>query len=211
VESFLATALGSSPSGFSANDTECLITGTMAVVGKKPELRAAFLSSPIAEHLLIDVLERGGHNHRIRAASVLGDLQSAKAVPPLLRMLRERDDDLRIGAINALGCIRSAASTQAVTEALQDKNTNVRWGAVNALGNLRSQETAEALIDLVISEPEETVKNRAIYTLITMGSAKVADILTSYVIGHTNSQCRARALEALGQIRPPDRNGQPPK
>jgi HEAT repeat protein len=103
-----------------------------------------------AVELLIAALKDGGWEVRKGAASSLGKIRDARAVEPLISLLKDRESyGIREGAAKALGEIGDCAAIQPLIAAVRDKDSHIRKPAGEALAKigLASVEPLVAMLD----------------------------------------------------------------
>lgn len=90
----------------------------------------------VAVGSLIEALESGDEEMRVKAAWALGEIGDARAVDPLLSSLQDRSASVREKAIWALGKIADERAVDALIAALDDTDEGVSWAASEVLDNL---------------------------------------------------------------------------
>ena len=81
--------------------------------------------------LIKDMVSKDGHLQR-QAREALAFI-GKPAVPPLIALLKDPDDDVRWEAAKALALISDPDAVPALIEALEDHNFGVRWIAADGL------------------------------------------------------------------------------
>jgi len=98
--------------------------------------------------VMLALLESADNNQRMLAARAFCELQDARAIPHLIRLLEDGCPLVRVSAAYGLG---RNPSTHAVEALIHQYNTDwngyVRKGVVWALGNCRDRRTLTTLID----------------------------------------------------------------
>lgn len=89
---------------------------------------------------------------RSAAARALGDLRADEAVPDLISLLDDANEDVRISAAVALGKIRDEGSAGALVRAIGDASEPVRAWSVWALGRIGDQSVVPSLVSLPSNE-----------------------------------------------------------
>lgn len=96
-----------------------------------------------------------------RTIEAIGDIEAKSAVPLLLRLIEERQDDQEEGsneysvvfqAIIALGKIGAEEAVSTIVRELENDSWDVRFEVVQALGNIRSPEAIPSLIKMLEDE-----------------------------------------------------------
>lgn len=94
------------------------------------------------------LLESPNHQQRMLAARAFCELEDARAVPHLIRLLSDPCPLVRVSAAYGLGRNPSPTAVEPLIQQLQqDWNGYVRKGIVWALGNCRDRRSLEPLID----------------------------------------------------------------
>src|SRR5581483_5944449 len=167
---------------------------------------------------------------REEAASALGSLRDARAVLPLVSLLRDSDRAVRaaaIGALTAIGepavmvlgaclsdpelSVQEAASSiltvigdkrviEPLVKALQSPDWIVRMHAAKALGRIAAAEAAEPLLPL-LQDKVKAVREEAAQALASIGSAAVPLLLQA--LKHEEWLVRLHAVESLGKLKSP--------
>jgi HEAT repeat protein len=112
-------------------------------------------------HRILEARDRGDESYLIAAlvdpdwrglaAKSLGELRTAKAVDPLLRLLAASDPHVRASAATALGKIGSTDALPRLRElALNDEEPFVRSWAIGALGELRDPADVELVLPMLL-------------------------------------------------------------
>ncbi len=101
------------------------------------------------------------------------------AVPYLIRMLDDSDQEVRLAAILALGEAENIRGVNPLIALLDDTNLAVRAEAARALGRIRERDAAPALIGVVQSsgQPPE-VKAQALIALKRLSEPRLAEVMT---------------------------------
>lgn len=95
---------------------------------------------------LIDALGKAEQEGQPLICEVLGQLEDARALPDLMKVLKESPfAKSRAAAAQALGNIQGGEHLQALVDALKDSHWSVRAKAAGALGQLGSPEAEPAL------------------------------------------------------------------
>lgn len=108
---------------------------------------------PGTRELERELLSSSDPDVRREAAWWLGEHESGRSVPELLRALEDPDPDVRLVAGWALGEIKDPASIPSLVWALDDSDPLVREMAVLALGEIEHPAAVDPLVDKVKAEP----------------------------------------------------------
>jgi HEAT repeat protein len=101
----------------------------------------------------------------------LGQIRDARAVEPLLAVLRNKDWKARVDAISligALGEIRDPRAIEALLPSLQDACKWVRLKTVYALGNIGEPRVIEPLLD-ILHDSSSLIRRRGAEILTKLG------------------------------------------
>lgn len=129
-------------------------------------LRFGTPGTPYLRSVLEDGPDQGA---RRLAASTLGEIGSAAAVPELTAALHSSDDELVATAARALGKIGDLAAMDHLVGLLRrDRVWFVRVAAASAIGTLDTFAAAPALVEVLAAE-EWDVRNAAAEALTKMG------------------------------------------
>ena len=150
----------------------------------------------------LDKLEHGrGWAERAFAARFLGEIGSAKAVAPLVRVMRntrEEDRDVRMAASRALGRIRDPRALEPLLDALAAPESWLPARVAEVV--LQFGDTAfEPLVQLLQKHDESAARAWACQILGDLGNTRAVPVLIG-CLGDINDQVRARAASALGKL-----------
>jgi HEAT repeat protein len=138
---------------------------------------------------------------RRMAAELLGDLDPADAVPPLVGALHDEDPDVRATALRALVRAEGFEGSDVVPALLEDPAPEVRLAALDALAALRA-DFARARPLLFDADP--LVRARAASVLLERGGAdREAEGTFADLAGSPDPVVRAAAYAALPRSRAP--------
>lgn len=165
---------------------------------------------------------------RGEAAGLLGTFKDARAVVPLISLLRDQDRSVREAAIEALraigapaveavgACLTEAdlsvqesasailatiADRRVLTPLLQALSSNdwiVRMHAAKALGKVQSADAVEPLIPL-LQDKVKAVREEAAAALAAIGDAAIPALLKA--LQHADWLVRLHAVESLGKAK----------
>ena len=152
-----------------------------------PEAVTTLLKSLISEHRDFSVLSS--------AIEVLS-LSQVEVLMPLVRLLKEPDEDLRIQVAQILGERRDVRAVPGLMEALNDSDANVRYHAIEALGKLRAGDAVDALADIVESR-DFSLAFPALDALVRIGDDSVAPRLVPLL---KDDLLRIPTAELLGTL-----------
>jgi HEAT repeat protein len=131
------------------------------------------------EKLYLPFLEKGLKNHEnavLRNASMefyvaLGE----RALPSLIRLMKDDDPEARIFAANLLGNIRNRGALPILVEGLRDPDVNVRLASTEALGKIGDADAVQPLSEVLQDEP--WVAMAAITSLGDIGGGGALSVL----------------------------------
>ncbi|MEQ8222778.1 MAG: HEAT repeat domain-containing protein [Candidatus Eremiobacterota bacterium] len=119
-----------------------------------------FDNNELAEKILIEALKDDDREdfNIISALSLLG---SAKAVEPLMRIMKDKTmpSDVRASAAIFMGNVEDSRTAEPLLKALKDDDKLVRASAIIALGKLREKRAVEPLIAMLPDGDEATKKH----------------------------------------------------
>lgn len=162
----------------------------------------------------VEKLQSGHPRERWNAADALGRLgrtcDVSSAVPALLRLAEDEDDDVRCAAARALGHVGSdARCASELVRLLADDDGCVRFGAAEGLGNLGSSASCGTVqLKEALEDEEEDVRAasaQALGKLVKSGSVAAADVVPSVMRCFADEEWSVRrsAAEALGRCGDP--------
>ncbi|WP_414576388.1 HEAT repeat domain-containing protein [Anabaena sp. CCY 9402-a] len=127
---------------------------------------------------LIQTLEDGDTDSRVKAVYTLGEIGNKIAIPSLIQTLENEQNFvfIRSDAAKALGQIKSYNAIPALIKALDDSNATIRSSAAAALGKIASSTSIYALIQ-TIKDSNYNVRREAAYALGEIGDKSVIPIL----------------------------------
>jgi hypothetical protein len=140
---------------------------------------------------------QGDASVRNKAAEALGELRDARAVMPLIAILKDKDSDVRKAVVIALGQIRDARAVEPLILALKnDEDKWVRGWAAHSLGEIGD---VRALDPLLIALEDENGRFWAANALVNISDSRAVEPLIAALTYHNNNIC-GPAAEALGKI-----------
>lgn len=155
----------------------------------------------------IDHLDR--EESREEAIHKLGDLKDKKAIPPLVKLLKESPAD-RPAIAQTLGMIGDTSAVQPLLAAIDpdpgsggDEATHTKHRAneriAQALGALHAKESEDAMLKL-LSSRDQYEKLAAVHALGDVGTKKSVTPLCDLVRQDENMFMKKTATESLGTI-----------
>jgi HEAT repeat protein len=140
---------------------------------------------------------------RMYAASALGEIGDARALPALRELLTAQDALLRTYAAAALAGFALPEVEAALQDGLRDGNARVRQAAAKALARKDAQKSVDILIYKARYDPERAVRLEAIRSLGAIGSTRALSYLReAYQDRLVGNPYREEALAALLQQDP---------
>lgn len=137
---------------------------------------------------------------RQSAALALADIGEAEAIPDLIKVLQEDDEEeVRETVARVLGRIGGAGATPALMEVLEheDENEDVRESVALALGRIGNPDAVPALIDVL--RDDEATRWAAAEALGRIGDVRAVPILIE-ALSDYDEEVRRTSAEALGRI-----------
>ncbi|MCE5311913.1 MAG: HEAT repeat domain-containing protein [Nitrospiraceae bacterium] len=131
-----------------------------------------------SEDELLKILEDDQTRYRGRSLTIglLGEMKSVKAVPAILRNLKDTSRDMRRASAKALGDIGSHESVGSLLDASQtDADAHVRKAAIQALGNIGTREAFAPLMSLLEVEKYFDVKEEIVKALMMIDQKAFID------------------------------------
>ena len=158
-----------------------------------------------------DALGSKDYNTREEAAIILGDMGDKKAVPALIKNLRDFDNDARYRTVEALGKIGDKRAIDGLAERLRiDSKPNIRECAAEALGNFNDMKAIGALAETSMVEPHPGVRQAARNSLMRLGQERTAEYLFDRVKNADDSQVDPAQPESETEL-PPEGGGMTPE
>jgi hypothetical protein len=108
---------------------------------------------------------------RLRAIENLADENAAKALPPLLSALSDKDARVRAAAAEALGELGGPNAVPALSAGLKDPDSGVREAVVDTLADIGGPE-AERLLRQALADSDDDVRDAAVAALAKMNQTK---------------------------------------
>ncbi|MGB3756843.1 MAG: HEAT repeat domain-containing protein [Rivularia sp. (in: cyanobacteria)] len=129
---------------------------------------------------------------------LLGKTKSEAAIPGLIFLLEDEDEDVRYKAADALEEIKSEAAIPGLIKLLQHKDSDVRYKATYVLGEIKSEALVPEFIKLIEDEDED-VRSKAVDVLEEIKSEAAIPGLIK-LFQHEDSDVRSKAVYILGKI-----------
>lgn len=180
------------------------------------------LFDPRSVHRLIEALAEENAELRQNAALALGMIADARALEPLVALLKQdRQVRVRQAAVRALRMIEDPRTLAPLLEALRDASPSVALRAVEAVRDVKDPRVVDALIESLKREAsratpglpasaspedplatEEAVRKAVLRALATAGAPQALEPLAAS-LSHRSPQVRESAALALGILRDP--------
>ena len=155
--------------------------------------------------LLIAALQDADRKVRCIAAEKLGELETLRAVVPLLALVntpvarRAAEAEVRICAVDALGRIKAPGAVQSLISVLKETDERVREHAAAALFNCAGNDAVDLLITS-LTDANETVRVNAARILGKIKDPRSVEPLIA-ALHDTSARVAGNAAIALGEIR----------
>jgi len=136
---------------------------------------------------------------RAKACWLLSRLGDARALPELLRALRDPDSRLRVEAAFSLGTLGNRRAVRALIGTLKDDlDANIRMAAAHSLGELDDKRSSDALLEkLGDSNEDPRVRGQAAEALGRTARA-IPDLIRA--LEDSSVEVRYWAAFALGEL-----------
>jgi HEAT repeat protein len=135
---------------------------------------------------------------RGHAASRLGRLGDPHAVPYLMEMRDDPEEQVRFGVIMALGRLKAKEAEAFLIETLDDPSPLLRMAAASALGHIGAVDAIPRLRKSLDSDPDPYVRLDAVEALVILGDdsarARVREVLSN-VTTRTREHPRFKRLQ----------------
>ncbi len=148
--------------------------------------------------ILIDHLASENALVRRVVAQVLGEVKSAEAEQPLIRLLSDENGHVRSTAAEALGRLRSRKAAALLLPLLEDEYESVQDSAINALAAIGDETVLEGLVKDFSSRHEALRRNIALL-LGAFGTEKAADAL-AFALKDEEPEVRKAVVHSLGKL-----------
>jgi len=181
-------------------------------VGRDDDLREALkaLESQKSKYPKAPTV-KDGEELAVRIRGVLAQQGDADAAADVSRRARQdvpcrRDDndsDVRAAAMNALLQMDAENALPIIKQVLQKRDAcsiALREKAVFLLSQKQTSETEDMLVDVVKSDPAESVKEQAVFWMGQVNTDKAAAALEQIATASPNMELRKKAVFALSQL-----------
>jgi HEAT repeat protein len=154
---------------------------------------------------MLDSDVRGQSEHSIvrgQAAAALGQMGDPRAIPHLMEMRDDSEEQVRFSVIRALGRLKAKEAESLLLETLDDPSPLLRMSAASALGHLGAVDAIPRLRKSLDSDPDSEVRVTAVEALVILGdeSARVqVPEALSEIDARTRELPRWRALEEAAE------------
>ena len=138
---------------------------------------------------------------RLPAMRILGRIRDARAVEPLLAMMKNKDPDVRMTAAEALGETKDVRAVEPLIALLKDGATGVRWQSARALAKIGDRRAVPPLI-AALNGRYEDLRWEATYALSQIKDTLAVEPLIA-LLKDPNRDIRKSAITVLGSIRDP--------
>jgi len=128
---------------------------------------------------------------RAAIAAALGRIGSARALPPLLELLRDMVVEVRLAAARALGEFRSPKALDALLDEMADEDPLVRAAVVEALGRIDSQKSVDTLSRACAEDPDPNVREAALAAFRRVSAGAVTPLIHALSGSDLNERLRA--------------------
>jgi len=132
---------------------------------------------------------------RRAAAEALGEIGDARAIEPLIAILKDGNSDIHKAGAEALGKIGDARAVKPLIAALKSNNGEVRQAAAEALGKIGDACAIDSLVDALSSED---VCLAATDVLVKIGTPAVGPLTNT--LRDNNLYLRKAAVKVLDEI-----------
>ena len=121
------------------------------------------------------------------------------AVPALIDLLTDENENVRLGAVISLGLIQNPSTVPALIEALGNKDRNVRFHAALVFGRVKDATAMLALIEALSDED----RNVRCAVADALGEIKHASAVPALIVALSDEDggVRCAVAHALGQIK----------
>ena len=144
-------------------------TVRMAAINTLAELKAQEATSSITALLKITIALYVG------MMEVLGLLQGKEALPGIISLLQDKDDNVRLSAIKALQDLDAKEVVPGIILILQDSNANIRSTAISLLRKVKARKNI--LHDTSLQDSNSDVQQRTISALEELQEQWVPSII----------------------------------
>jgi len=135
---------------------------------------------------------------RISAIWALKDLGAKEAIPDIVPLLKDQDENIRGRVVEALSKLGAKEAIPDIVPLLKDSDEVVRCSAVDALKELGAKEAIPALVPL-LKDSDEVVRRSAVDALKELGAKEAIPALVP-LLKDSDKAVRRRAVEALDSL-----------
>lgn len=130
---------------------------------------------------LLELLVDTNPDYRKTAATLLGNINSNKALQKLIIALRDTTRDVRDAAYMALWKIHHPDSTEPLIEFIASQSSEERKKAAELLGIIKDERAANPLANVVNNDPDIDVRIEAAWALHQMGDDRGLQYINSLI------------------------------
>ena len=112
---------------------------------------------------------------RADAASALGRLGDARAIPHLLELRNDPEWAVRMDAFGALGLLKAKEAVATLVDGLNDPHRGPRMAAAEALGRIGDPTVIPRLREVVHSDANGEVRLHSVEALLLLGDLEARD------------------------------------
>ena len=174
-------------------------------------LSACKSNDPATAAYWMDRLEK--RDQRDDAIKQLGKMKAKEAVPALTRLLKQ-EGDWQPDAAWALGEIGDASVVATLIDGIDyqvgtsnDRKARnkhrINANTVRALASLKAKDSVKAMLKLMDSTSEPTVREACLRAMGSLGNFEVTSRLTDVALNDREPYLRKVAIQALGELRDP--------
>jgi HEAT repeat protein len=148
---------------------------------------------------LIQALNDMNEAHiRKEAAVALREIGDARAVEPLIAILKDSDSGVRIESVRALEVLGDTRAVEPLIATLMnERDFSVRSWAARALGQIGDK---RAVVPLIAALKDVWIQGQAVEALGNIADEKAVDPLISFLIEVSDNYSRDAAVRSLGKI-----------
>jgi HEAT repeats len=148
------------------------------------------------DHLIEALRKARNKQVKLGIIEALGEIRDARAVPDLIRALKDKDNEIRWEAALALGEIGDTGTIPALIDCLKDEDRYVRYATAIALEKIGwepENETRHAYLHFGKQEWDK---------LVTVGYPAIEPL--SIALKDRDNEVREKAVDVLGEIGSPE-------
>lgn len=128
----------------------------------------------------VEAISAGGENARAHSAVALGAAKEKRAIPLLVRALRDKSPKVRAAAARAMSFVSDPSAIDALAESLKDADADVRADAAFSLSLIGDRRAVAALLGLLASKAERD-RAAALFALGGILDAATLPIIRSHL------------------------------